>query len=145
MPRVQAGEADAGLIIHESRFTYQDFGLQCLADLGDWWGKTYKLPVPLGGIVARRALGDDKIKEFESALKESVAWAQSFDWRDDSEFADFIHQHAKEFEAEVLDSHIKTYVNKESIELSAEGLAGITEMFSQSLARGLQQDEFLST
>ena len=144
MPAIEAGEADAGLIIHESRFTYGDFGLNCVVDLGDWWEKSQGLPVPLGAIVASRKLDAELIGEFESALAESVGWALSGDWREDKEFACFIHEHAREFSAEVLDSHIKTYVNQQSKNLDGEAVKAITKLFEYELGKPCVEEEFLT-
>ena len=72
MDAVLKGNADAGLIIHESRFTYQGYGLHRLVDLGEWWEAETGLPIPLGGIVARRSLGRDTIAAVERALRDGV-------------------------------------------------------------------------
>ena len=72
---VESGEVAAGLIIHESRFTYRDHGLQLVADLGDWWEGETGLPIPLGAIVARRDLGDATIAAAEAAVRASVEYA----------------------------------------------------------------------
>jgi 1,4-dihydroxy-6-naphthoate synthase len=77
MDAVLTGQADAGLIIHESRFTYQGYGLHKLVDLGEWWEGETGLPLPLGGIVARRSLGAETIAIIERALREGVAYARS--------------------------------------------------------------------
>jgi 1,4-dihydroxy-6-naphthoate synthase len=72
MPAVERGEVDAGLIIHESRFTYPQHGLAKVVDLGEWWERTTGLPIPLGGILARRDLGDDAIRAVDDAIRRSV-------------------------------------------------------------------------
>ena len=144
MPAIKAGEADAGLIIHESRFTYGDYGLSCVVDLGDWWEKSQGLPVPLGAIVASRRLDKELILKFESALAESVDWAMSGDWREDKEFAEFIHVHAREFNAEVLDSHIKTYVNQQSKNLDGLAVKAIAKLFECELGKPCLEEDFLT-
>ncbi|MDD2310878.1 MAG: 1,4-dihydroxy-6-naphthoate synthase, partial [Desulfuromonadaceae bacterium] len=77
MDAVLRGDVDAGLIIHESRFTYEGFGLHKLLDLGEWWEGETGLPIPLGGIVARRSLGADTIATVELALKGGVQYART--------------------------------------------------------------------
>jgi 1,4-dihydroxy-6-naphthoate synthase len=76
MPAVAAGEVDAGLIIHESRFTYPQFGLSCLVDLGEWWERTTGHPIPLGGIVVRRDLGRERAAAIDAAVAASLAYAR---------------------------------------------------------------------
>ena len=144
MPAIERGEADAGLIIHESRFTYGDFGLNCVVDLGEWWEMSQGLPVPLGAIVASRKLGEDFIAEFEQALAESVEWALKGDWRSDEEFAEFIHSHAREFSPDVLDSHIKTYVNDQSKDLNDVAITAIARLFECEWQRTCEASEFLT-
>ncbi|WDE96981.1 1,4-dihydroxy-6-naphthoate synthase [Lentisphaera profundi] len=143
MPALGRGEADAGLIIHESRFTYEDFALSCLVDLGEWWEQKYSLPIPLGAISAKRYVGNEVIEEFSNALKASVEWAFSQDWKENKEFSNFICGHAKEISEEVLDSHIALYVNQESIELSEQAIGAIEKMFSQLKNREISRSEFL--
>ena len=77
MPAVAAGEVDAGLIIHEGRFTYPLFGLSCLVDLGEWWERTTGLPIPLGGIVVRRELGSERAAAIDAAVVASLVYARS--------------------------------------------------------------------
>ncbi len=128
MPALASGEADAGLIIHESRFTYPQHGLNLVRDLGAWWEEESGLPIPLGCIVARRDLPASLRQEFSAALGRSVALALSRPWRDQPELAEFIRGHAQELSEEVLDQHIRTYVNSESIELSDEGRRALVEL-----------------
>ncbi|MCI5121565.1 MAG: 1,4-dihydroxy-6-naphthoate synthase, partial [Candidatus Electrothrix sp. AUS4] len=75
MTTLQEGKADAGVIIHESRFTYQNYGLTCVQDLGEWWEQETGLPLPLGCIAARTSLGEQIIKEIEEAIAASLRWA----------------------------------------------------------------------
>jgi 1,4-dihydroxy-6-naphthoate synthase len=117
MDAVLTGKAAAGLIIHESRFTYQDAGLHKLVDLGEWWEGETGLPIPLGGIVARRSLGADTIAVIERALRAGVAYARSHP----DEAAGYIREHAQEMSDEVCAAHIGLYVNDFSTELGEEG------------------------
>lgn len=117
MDAVLKGNVDAGVIIHESRFTYQGFGLHKLVDLGEWWEGETGLPIPLGGIVARRSLGPDNIAAIERALQAGVEYAR----RHPEEAAHYIGEHAQEMSAEVCAAHIGLYVNDFSVELGSEG------------------------
>jgi 1,4-dihydroxy-6-naphthoate synthase len=136
MPAVENGDVDAGLIIHESRFTYEKHGLQLVRDLGQWWEESTGLPIPLGGIIASRKLPKELILTVESFLQESVRQSLTENWRHDRELVDFISSHSQEIEPEVLDSHIRTYVNEESVELSKEGRRGIKKLFEIAEERG---------
>jgi 1,4-dihydroxy-6-naphthoate synthase len=129
MPAIERGELDAGLIIHESRFTYKELGLSLIVDLGEWWESVSGLPIPLGGIIASRKLNTEVIKDFDIYLKESVQQAHQSDWENDHQLTQFILKHSHEISPNVLQAHIKTYVNEESIVLSDEGQKGIVELF----------------
>lgn len=121
---VSTGEFDAGLIIHESRFTYQDHGLVKVADLGDWWESETKLPVPLAGICARADLDADTVATVENAIRESVQYA--FDHREASR--EYVRAHSQEMSDAVCDQHIALYVNEFSLDIGDEGLAAINRL-----------------
>ena len=128
---VESGEVAAGLIIHESRFTYRDHGLQLVADLGDWWEGETGLPIPLGAIIARRDLGDTAIAAAEAAVRASVEYAYAHP----EASRDYIRAHSQELSDEVCDAHIALYVNEFTIDLGAEGLAavaGLTQRATQA-------------
>ncbi|MCY2929271.1 MAG: 1,4-dihydroxy-6-naphthoate synthase, partial [Planctomycetota bacterium] len=131
IPLVVSGGADAGVIIHESRFTYRQAGLHLLADLGEWWLAKTHLPIPLACIAARRSLGASTIAAFESLLRESISRAQA----DPAAAGDYIRRHAQEMDGAVLDQHIRTYVNRFSLDLGAEGQAAVDTLIR--LAEGL--------
>ncbi|MDH4321401.1 MAG: 1,4-dihydroxy-6-naphthoate synthase [Desulfobulbaceae bacterium] len=133
MPALAAGECDAGVIIHESRFTYPQYGLQLLQDLGAWWESVSGHPIPLGGIVARRALGCEKIGHIQQLIKESVRWA--FAHPDDSR--PYIRQHAQEMDEQVTRSHIGLYVNSYSEDLGAKGVEAVGEFIFRGRAAGV--------
>ncbi len=133
MDAVLSGNVDAGLIIHESRFTYQGFGLHKLVDLGEWWEGETGLPIPLGGIVARRSLGAEKIAAVERALRCGVEYAQSHH----GEAARYIGEHAQEMSPEVCAAHIGLYVNDFSTDLGEEGISAITCLLRRAEAAGL--------
>lgn len=121
MPAVARGEADAGLIIHESRFTYREHGLVKLADLGEVWEADTGLPLPLGVIAAQRSL-DERVRErFEAALSASVRHA----WANPEASRTYVREHAQEMAREVCEQHIGLYVNAFSAELGDEGRAAI--------------------
>ncbi|HRQ78146.1 MAG TPA: 1,4-dihydroxy-6-naphthoate synthase [Gemmatimonadaceae bacterium] len=121
---VASGEVDAGLIIHESRFTYHEHGLHKAQDLGEWWERETSLPVPLAGICARADLDAETRAAAELAIRASVQYA--FDHPQAS--AEYVRQHAQEMSAEVCAQHIKLYVNEWSLDVGDEGLAAIQRL-----------------
>ena len=123
MPAIAKGEVDAGVIIHESRFTYQQHGLVLLQDLGVWWEGVSGCPIPLGGIAAKRSLGPEVILRINRCIAASVR--QAFAVPSDS--LPYIRQHAQELDEGVIRNHINLYVNKYSANLGAEGLAAVSE------------------
>ncbi|MBK5277205.1 MAG: 1,4-dihydroxy-6-naphthoate synthase [Desulfuromonadales bacterium] len=133
MAAVTGGTADAGLVIHESRFTYQDLGLHKLIDLGEWWEEETGLPIPLGGIVARRSLGAETIAVIEQALHAGVAYARSHP----AEAAGYIREHSQELSDEVCAAHIGLYVNDFSAELGEEGERAIAELLRRAENSGI--------
>jgi 1,4-dihydroxy-6-naphthoate synthase len=121
---VASGEVDAGLVIHESRFTYADHGLVKVADLGEWWVGETGLPVPLAGICARADLEPALAAAAERALRDSVAHA--FAHREASR--DYVRAHAQEMSDAVCDAHIRLYVNELSLDLGDDGLRAIERL-----------------
>lgn len=121
---VASGEVDAGLIIHESRFTYQDHGLHKAQDLGEWWERETSLPVPLAGICARADLDADTRAAAERAIRASVQHA----FNHPSASAEYVRQHAQEMSAEVCAQHISLYVNQWSLDVGDEGLQAIQRL-----------------
>jgi 5,8-dihydroxy-2-naphthoate synthase len=133
MPAVLRGEAEAGVIIHESRFTYRQLGLYQVCDLGTWWETVSGLPIPLGGILARRDLGTVLIRALEEALAASVGYA----FAHPQESRDYIKRHSQELADEVIDSHIGLYVNDFSLALGREGEDAVAELLRRAEARGI--------
>ncbi len=133
MDAVLKGHVDAGLIIHESRFTYQGFGLHKLLDLGEWWEGETNLPLPLGGIVARRSLGAETITAVERALRGGVEYARTHP----GEATRYIGEHAQEMSPEVCASHIDLYVNDFSSDLGDEGIRAISTLLRCAEQAGL--------
>ena len=133
MPAVAAGEVDAGLIIHESRFTYPAYGLVKHLDLGAWWEGETGLPLPLGGIMAKRSLGDAKLKELEAAVRESLRYAYAHR----AEAQPYIAAHAQEMDEGVMQQHIDLYVNELSFDVGDTGQRAVAELYRRARARGL--------
>ena len=124
VPAICAGQVDAGLIIHEARFTYPRQELVELVDLGCWWQELTGLPLPLGAIVAQRQLDSAKIAAIEKAITASVLYARE----NPGEPTAYIRQHAQELDAEAIEQHIALYVNDFTLNLGEEGLAAIEEL-----------------
>lgn len=133
MAAVVEGSADAGLIIHESRFTFSQYGLRQVLDLGQWWEQETGLPIPLGGILARRSLGAALISDIDIALRASVEYAFSHP----AEPKEYIKRHSQELSDQVIESHIGLYVNEFSCDIGDEGQSAIEVLFSRAEARGL--------
>jgi len=130
---VLSGEADAGLIIHETRFTYLSMGLSLVADTGAMWEEMTGLPVPLGCIVASRRLDQSVAAKVNRVIRRSIEYARS----NPGESAGFIRQHASETEAEVTREHIKLYVNDYSLSLGDEGRRAIERLFTIAREKGV--------
>jgi len=133
MDAVEAGEADAGLVIHEGRFTYEARGLSRVIDLGEWWARETGLPIPLGGILARRTLGRDTVRLLEDAIRDSLRYAYSH--RDETR--SYIKAHAQELDDTVIDSHIGLYVNDFSFDMGEEGVRAVEALFGMARKRGV--------
>jgi 1,4-dihydroxy-6-naphthoate synthase len=121
---VASGEVDAGLIIHESRFTYAQHGLVRIADLGAWWEQDTGLPVPLAGICARHDLDDALSAAAERAIRASVQYA--FDHPEASRA--YVRAHCQEMSDAVCDAHIALYVNGHSLDLGEDGRRAIERL-----------------
>ncbi len=133
MPAVEAGEVEAGLIIHESRFTYPEHGLQRVVDLGAWWEGWAGAPIPLGGIAVRRDLPAETIDRVAGAVRDSVVAAR----RDPSASAAYVAAHAQEMSPEVRERHIDTYVNDFTLDAGPAGRAAVGTLFERAAQRGL--------
>ncbi len=130
MPAVQSGDIDAGLVIHEARFTYQNYGLTLLADMGNWWEADTGLPIPLGAIIARRGMDLAAITNWTRASVE-YAWAHPEASRD------YILSHAQEMDPEVAQAHINLYVNEFTRNLGEDGYGAITALLGRAAEEGL--------
>ena len=133
MAAVEQGLADAGVIIHESRFTYQQYGLKQVLDLGQWWEQESGYPIPLGGILAKRSLGGQLIQQIDTALRQSIEYAHTYPQEPQS----YIKQHAQELDNDVINNHIKLYVNDFSLDLGEEGVQAVNSLLSRAEKRGI--------
>ena len=130
MPAVRDGDVDAGLVIHESRFTYPSYGLVSLQDLGTWWEQDTGLPIPLGAVVARRTLDTGSLA---TTVRASVEHA----WAAPDASAGFVAAHSQEMDPGVCQQHIDLYVNEFTRELGASGYAAVEALLERAAAEGL--------
>ena len=130
MPGVRDGRYDAGLVIHEARFTYPGYGLTALVDLGEWWEADTGLPIPLGAILARRDLDAGAIADVVHA---SVEYA----WAHPEASADYVAAHADEMSPDVQQQHIALYVNEFTRDLGDDGYAAAGALLDRAHAAGL--------
>ncbi len=138
MPAVRDGVVDAGLVIHEARFTYPSFGLTLLADLGTWWEKDTNLPIPLGAIIARRSLDLPAITGW---IQASVKYA----WAHPEASKDYVLQHSQELSQEVTQAHIKLYVNEFTQDIGLTGHRAVEALLSRASQEGLVPKVDLAT
>jgi 1,4-dihydroxy-6-naphthoate synthase len=131
MPAVAAGRFDAGLVIHEARFTYQRHGLRALADLGEWWEGDTALPIPLGAILVHR----ERVDAAAAAgwVRESLRRA----WAEPDVSRSYVLEHAQEMELDVVKQHIGLYVNDFTESLGDEGYAAIEALLGRAAVEGL--------
>lgn len=133
MPAVRDGLVDAGLVIHEARFTYQNYGLHKLADMGEHWEATTGLPIPLGAIIARRSLGQARLRGIADAIRQSVAMA----WDEPEASRGYVLEHSQEMDPRVADQHIGLYVNEFTAALGEDGYAAVRGLLTRAAAEGL--------
>jgi 1,4-dihydroxy-6-naphthoate synthase len=130
MPAVRDGSYDAGLVIHEARFTYPSYGLTALVDLGAWWESDTGLPIPLGAILAARDLD-------AAALTRVVRASVEHAWAHPSASAAYVAEHADEMSPKVQRQHIDLYVNEFTRDLGDEGYAAASALLDRAFAAGL--------
>ena len=133
MDAVSNGAVTAGLIIHESRFTYPRYKLEKRLDLGEWWEEHSGLPIPLGGILGKRSLGRDILLSIEAGILDSLHYATAHP----DEVLRYCKQHSQEMDETVMKNHIELYVNDFSRDLGQEGLAAVRRLFDEAEARGI--------
>ncbi|HJP31533.1 MAG TPA: 1,4-dihydroxy-6-naphthoate synthase [Candidatus Latescibacteria bacterium] len=129
----RTGAVDAGVIIHESRFTYARLGLRKVIDLGQWWESSTGHAIPLGGIAVQRRLGEDRIARIDAALRDSVEFAHAHP----EEVRDYVATHAQEMEREVMEAHIELYVNEYTLDYGRDGEAAIADLLERAVAAGI--------
>ncbi|MFP4259125.1 MAG: 1,4-dihydroxy-6-naphthoate synthase [Desulfovermiculus sp.] len=121
MSAVACGEVQAGVIIHEGRFTYPEHGLHLVLDLGAWWEESTGLPIPLGGIVVRHSLGPDFASWMEEKIRASLDYARG----NEAKIWPFIQEHAQEMDEQTIREHIQTFVNNFSRDMGKDGWAAV--------------------
>ena len=130
---VLSGEVDAGLIIHENRFTYAQKGLKKIIDLGDFWEKHSGSLIPLGGIVTRRSFDSELQQKIDRVLKRSILYAAAHP----SASKNYVRMHAQEMDEGVTKQHIDLYVNQYSIDLGIEGRTAVETLFEKAIEKNI--------
>ena len=133
MPAVESGELDFGVIIHEGRFTYKNYGLICLLDLGKWWEEKTSLLIPLGGIAIRRDIAPETARRVETAIRVSTLYG----FKHRTETDGYIKKYAGEMSSAVIRRHIDLYVNDFTIEIGEQGKEAIEALFEMARSRGI--------
>ncbi len=133
MPACQRGDVDAGVIIHESRFTYAEYGLSQVIDLGAWWEEETGHPIPLGGILARRDLGGAMHDRLNRSIRSSIEYA----FAHPDKVKPYIRRHAQEMDESVMQQHIELYVNPYSMQYGDDGEAAIRDLFDRAERAGI--------
>ena len=126
-------KVDAGLLIHENRFTYEQRGLKKIIDLGEYWENTFNALIPLGGIVMKRSFDTATINKVNRLIRKSIEYA----FENKNSALAFMQQHAQEMNKKIMMQHVDLYVNKYSIDLGEEGRGAITKMFNLAQQKGV--------
>ena len=126
-------EADAGLIIHETRFTYGRLGLTRIADLGEFWEKLTGLPIPLGAIVIKKNIPEEIALKVNRIIRKSLEYA----YRDSFASYRFVSENANDMDSTVMNNHIKLFVNEFTLDLGEKGKEAINEMFRIANEKGV--------
>lgn len=121
---VLSGECDAGLVIHETRFTYNQRGLRLIADLGVMWESKFNLPIPLGGIAIKRSLPESVKSDINDILRSSIEYA----FANPGSAMSFMKQNAVELKEEIIMQHVELYVNNYSVDLGVEGINAVKKL-----------------
>jgi len=137
MPRLMNRQADFGVCIHEGRFTWQDQNLALVEDLGTRWEATTGSPLPLGGIIARRSLGDESIGRAQAVIRDSIEYAIA----DRDAALPTMRRHAQEFDDEVLMRHVDLYVNQWTRDLGPAGAAALKRLADEARKVGIVGSE----
>lgn len=128
MPACGRGDVDAGVIIHESRFTFGEYGLSQVIDLGAWWEEETGFPIPLGGILARRDLGGAMHERLDRSIRLSIEYAYAHP----AEVRPYIRQFAQEMDESVMQRHIDLYVNEYTLQYGEDGEAAIRDLYARA-------------
>lgn len=124
---VLRGEADAGVLIHEGRFTYKDKGLELIRDLGNFWQESFGLPIPLGGIAVNRRLPEETAIQIGRVLKRSIRYAMDHP----EASAAFVMENARELSREIQQEHIRLFVNDYTLDIGEEGEKAVTFLYAK--------------
>lgn len=130
---LRAGEADCGVIIHESRFTFESAGFQAVVDLGAWWEEQTGLPIPLGCIAAHKRLPIQIVDQLEGLIRQSIVLADE----NPDQALPYIRTYAQEMTSQVLRAHIDTFVNEFSLDLGAKGQQAIAALADRAQKAGI--------
>lgn len=130
---VLSNEVDAGLIIHENRFTYEKKGLKKILDLGEYWNNLTKMPIPLGGIVVNRKLPVEIQKTVNRIIKKSLQFA----YKNPKSSIEYVKQHAQEMNEKIMYKHIELYVNNYTFELGETGKNAVKKLYEEAEKRNL--------
>ncbi|HMZ46049.1 MAG TPA: 1,4-dihydroxy-6-naphthoate synthase, partial [Chitinophagaceae bacterium] len=118
------GKVDAGVIIHENRFTYQQKGLKKIIDLGEYWEEKLKIPIPLGGIVAHKRVEESILSTVDELIKKSIEFA----FANYPSITDYVKQHAQEMDESIMKQHIDLYVNNYSLDIGNDGKKAVEKL-----------------
>ena len=137
MPAVEVGMVDAGVVIHEGRFTFGERGLSRVLDLGAWWEAHTGLPIPLGAIAIKRSLGGDMARRMNEAIRQSLLFARN----EPEAGRDYIRENAQELSEEVVQTHIETFVTDYSLDAGDAGIQAVSRLLAE--AGCTRQDIFI--
>ncbi len=129
---LKRGDAEAGVLIHETRFLYRELGLELIQDLGSFWEELTRLPIPLGCIAVRRSLPLEVKQQFNVEIRESLLYAMDHPGAS----SDFIREHAQEMDESIIRAHVSTFVNEFSVALGEEGKMAVAALGNMALSRG---------
>lgn len=133
VPAVASGEFDAGVIIHESRFTYPQAGLASVADLGAWWETQSGMPIPLGAILVRNDVSEERASEINAAIRASLRYSREHE----AAIMPYVREHAFEMSDDVMRKHIELYVNEFSDDVGDAGTTAVAELFRRARVSGV--------
>ncbi|HMU45737.1 MAG TPA: 1,4-dihydroxy-6-naphthoate synthase [Chitinophagaceae bacterium] len=133
-------QTDLGVIIHENRFTYQQKGLKKVKDLGEYWEEKTGQPIPLGGIAAKRSLGNDVIQKINSLIRKSLEFAN----RNWPSLPEYVTLHAQEMSEDVMRQHIQLYVNDYSLELGDRGRQAVQTLYNTFSREIIEKEKNIS-